>query len=229
MSAPWAEHSRPNVPNRILREGILTSERVGGLSVHAEVFYRRLMSVVDDFGRYYAKPMTLRAACYPTKIDKVKDADIEAWMEECAAQNLVRMYSVAETRFIELLDFRQQIRAKKSKYPDPVGYDEHAPIEREAHAQQANDKNAHYRAEAATIIAFLNEKAERNFDLNGANAAHVIARLKEGESVEDMRAVIAKKCREWKGDPKMCMYLRPETLFNRTKYASYKGELGVSQ
>ena len=89
-------------------------------------------------------------------------------------------------------------------------------------------KKPDYKERAAEVIAFLNEKAGRNFDGNGANAQHVIARLKDGETVDDMRAVVAKKCREWKGDPKMDAYLRPETLFNRTKYASYKGELIVA-
>jgi hypothetical protein len=39
------------MPSRLLREGILDSEAVNALSFAAEVFYRRLMSVVDDFGR----------------------------------------------------------------------------------------------------------------------------------------------------------------------------------
>ena len=89
----------------------------------------------------------------------------------------------------------------------------------------ANEKNAQYRLQASEIITFLNSKAERNFDLNGANADFVIARLKDGESMDDLRAVIAKKCREWKGDEKMHQFLRPATLFNRSKFASYKGEL----
>lgn len=104
-------------------------------------------------------------------------------------------------------------------------------IQDEAAPQQQQpaepEKKNEYKERAAEVIAFLNEKAGRNFDGNGANAQHVIARLKDGETVDDMRAVVAKKCREWKGDPKMDAYLRPETLFNRTKYASYKGELSA--
>ncbi len=52
------------MPNRIIREGILTSEAVNSLSWEAEVFFRRLLSVVDDFGRltpvrlFYALPCT---------------------------------------------------------------------------------------------------------------------------------------------------------------------------
>ena len=88
-------------------------------------------------------------------------------------------------------------------------------------------KNAELRKAASQVIEFLNEKAGRNFDLNGANADHVIARLKDGETVEDLRAVVAMKCREWKGNEDMSQYLRPETLFNRKKFASYKGALSA--
>ena len=90
----------------------------------------------------------------------------------------------------------------------------------------AKKKNTELRQQAAEIISFLNGKAGRNFDLNGANADYIVARLKDGESVEDCRAVIALKCRQWLGDEKMSKFLRPETLFNRTKFATYKGELG---
>src|SRR3990167_11311858 len=61
--------SSPPMPNRILREGILSSERINTLSVHAELFYRRLLSVVDDYGRFFAHPALLRSACYPLRVD----------------------------------------------------------------------------------------------------------------------------------------------------------------
>ena len=72
------------MPNRIIREGILTSEKLENLGWAEEVFYRRLMSVVDDYGRYYAKPSLLRAACYPLLLAKVSDSDIEKWLAVCA-------------------------------------------------------------------------------------------------------------------------------------------------
>lgn len=113
------------MPSRILREGILTSERVAALSWPAEVFYRRLHSVVDDYGRYFAKPMALRAACYPMQLDRVKDSEIEKWLTESQDAQLIKIYAVDDQTFLELLDFRQQIRAKKSKFPDPVNGHEH--------------------------------------------------------------------------------------------------------
>lgn len=62
------------MPSRWLREGILTSEKVDKLCPQAEILYRRLMSVVDDWGRYYANPALVRAACYPLAVDRVREA-----------------------------------------------------------------------------------------------------------------------------------------------------------
>lgn len=109
------------MPNRILREGILTSEGVNSLSWQEEVFYRRLMSVVDDFGRYYASPKLLRAACYPLHIDKVSDSDIGKWLTACVTAALVRVYPASDgKRYLELEKFGQQVRAKASKFPSPA-------------------------------------------------------------------------------------------------------------
>ena len=106
------------MPNRILREGILTSEAVNSLNWAEEVFYRRLHSVVDDFGRYYAAPKLLRAACYPLHIDKVSDSDIGKWLTACVTAALVRVYPAPDgKRYLEVLNFKQQVRAKESKFP----------------------------------------------------------------------------------------------------------------
>jgi hypothetical protein len=53
-----------------------------------EVFYRRLHSIVDDFGRYYADHGLLRAACYPRQLGKVSDSDIGKWMRATAEAGL---------------------------------------------------------------------------------------------------------------------------------------------
>lgn len=103
----------------MLREGILTSERVNKLNAPAEVFYRRLMSVVDDFGRYFAKPELLLAACYPLQIEKVRKADVATWIGATCEAGLVRRYTVDGKDYLQLIDFRQQVRAKASKFPQP--------------------------------------------------------------------------------------------------------------
>ena len=128
------------MPNRILRDGILTSPRVSKLNWAEEVFYRRLHSIVDDFGRYYADHGLLRAACYPRQLNKVSDSDIEKWLRACADAALVRVYPAEDgERYLDVLDFKQQVRATKSKFPS---FDECLHIKCVADAQQGKS-NAH--------------------------------------------------------------------------------------
>ena len=109
------------MPNRIIREGILTSPRIAKLGWAEEVFYRRLHSVVDDFGRYYADLGLLRAGCYPRQLTKVSDSDIGKWLRACVDAALVRVYPAKDGEsYLEVFDFGQQVRAKKSKFPDPL-------------------------------------------------------------------------------------------------------------
>lgn len=105
------------MPNRILREGIISSEAVCGLSWAAEVFYRRLFSVVDDYGRFHATPALLRAACYPLQLDRVSDADIVSWLTDCCSSGLIISYEVDGKKYLEVLKFQQHVRAKRSKFP----------------------------------------------------------------------------------------------------------------
>ena len=108
------------MPNRILRDGILQSEMVASLGWPEEVFYRRLMSVVDDFGRFHASTKLLRSACYPLQFDKVSDADIGKWISKCETAGLVSVYPAPDgKRYLQILKFGQQQRSK-SKFPDPI-------------------------------------------------------------------------------------------------------------
>lgn len=107
------------MPTRMLREGILTSARVNSLTAAEEVFYRRVMSVVDDYGRYFALPGLLIAACYPLRIKTTTERSIELWLKALCDASLITLYEAKGARYLEMVDFRQQVRAVKSKYPGP--------------------------------------------------------------------------------------------------------------
>jgi hypothetical protein len=112
------------MPNRILREGILTSAKIAKLNWPEEVFYRRLMSLVDDFGRYFASPDILRGHAFPRQLNKVSDSDVGKWLHSCADAGLVRVYSAQDgERYLEIVNFGQQVRALKSKFPQPPAVD----------------------------------------------------------------------------------------------------------
>ena len=87
------------------------------------------------------------------------------------------------------------------------------------------EKPSRLRTEACELLAFLNERAKRHFRAKDPTLKPIMARLKEGYSVQECRAVIARKVRAWADDDKMREYLRPETLFGQTKFAQYVGEV----
>jgi hypothetical protein len=106
------------MPERIVRPGILTSEPVNSLSWAAEIFYRRLMSVVDDYGRFDGRDSVLRATLYPLKLDRVADADVGKWKLETAEAGLVSVYLADNKEFVEVKKFDQRLRGKP-RWPEP--------------------------------------------------------------------------------------------------------------
>lgn len=76
------------------------------------------------------------------------------------------------------------------------------------------------------VLDHLNAKANRNFQPVPANTKLIAARIREGATVDQLKAVVDVKVAEWGLDPKMSAYLRPETLFGATKFAQYVGALG---
>lgn len=74
------------------------------------------------------------------------------------------------------------------------------------------------------IIAVLNEKTNKSFRAETAKTKNVIkARLNEDFTYEDFITVINNKSKDWKDDPKMSKFLRPETLFGN-KFEGYLNE-----
>ena len=74
------------------------------------------------------------------------------------------------------------------------------------------------------IVGYLNEKTGKKFSPNTASTRkHIIARLKEGRTVDDFKRVIDTKCAQWLGT-QFSGFLRPETLFAPTKFENYLNE-----
>ena len=71
------------------------------------------------------------------------------------------------------------------------------------------------------IIEYLNANANTKYRHTTKPTQRLIkARFNEGFNKQDFFTVIDKKTADWKSDPKMVEYLRPQTLFG-TKFESY--------
>lgn len=86
---------------------------------------------------------------------------------------------------------------------------------------------------AENILDFLNDLTGHDYQKVETNLALIIKRLREALSrFKDMdtaallaRRIIIDRKQRWGDDDKMCEYLRPATLFNKTNFWNYAGQL----
>ena len=78
-----------------------------------------------------------------------------------------------------------------------------------------------YHTNARSALHLLNEKTGKHFRETDANLGIISARLREsGVDLDGVKQMIARQCDRWKGTTQE-EYLRPETLFGKTKFDSY--------
>jgi len=71
-----------------------------------------------------------------------------------------------------------------------------------------------------TVIDFLNKVAGTQYKHSETSRKHIRARINDGFTVEDCKQVICKQWKAWRGT-EWQKYMRPETLFNPTKFEGY--------
>lgn len=78
------------------------------------------------------------------------------------------------------------------------------------------------------VVDYLNKASGKSFKPTSDKTQRLIkARLNDGFTLDDFKAVIDTKTEEWRYDDKMAQYIRPETLFG-TKFESYLNARGGS-
>lgn len=108
------------MPNRILKESIRTSDSISNLTWFEEVLFYRLIVSCDDYGRYDGRPLVIKGNCFPLK-SAVTEKQIDEALNKLAKAGMVCRYTANGKPYLQLLTWEshQQIRAKKSKYPEP--------------------------------------------------------------------------------------------------------------
>ena len=108
------------MPNRIIREGITTSEALAMVSFEAECLFYRLMVVADDFGAFDGRAVIVRAKCLPLRDSTV--AQVGEWLRELAEHSLIVQYESEGKPYLAIPKFRQRTRANSAKYPLPTDW-----------------------------------------------------------------------------------------------------------
>jgi uncharacterized phage protein (TIGR02220 family) len=83
------------------------------------------------------------------------------------------------------------------------------------------EMNGHYHKDSRTALHWLNEKSGKHFRETDTNLSFISQRLSEPEvTIDGVKQMIDRQCLRWKGKTE-AEYLRPETLFNKTKFDGY--------
>ena len=106
------------MPNRLLKEGICTSETINQLTPLAETFFYRLLVVSDDYGRMDARPSILKACCYPLN-DSILPSTVSELLSMLQSNNLIQIYEIDSKPLLQINKWEQRVRSK-GKYPPPV-------------------------------------------------------------------------------------------------------------
>ena len=108
------------MPSRILDGEIARSESLSRVSRDAALTFVLLLSVVDDHGRFDARPRAVLAAVYGMR-DDVQVAALETWLDELEREQLILRYAVDTRPYLLLptwFDYQRR-REVASKWPDP--------------------------------------------------------------------------------------------------------------
>lgn len=104
------------MPQRFLRPGITTSESWNKCSWQAQSFYIRLLTLVDDFGRYDGRWKMLRSHAFPLN-DDITCEQLSSLCEQLHTNALAIFYQSSDGKeYVQLNKWREKDRSEP-KFP----------------------------------------------------------------------------------------------------------------
>jgi uncharacterized phage protein (TIGR02220 family) len=129
-------------------------------------------------------------------------------------RNKLEFVSNVQTQSGQCLDSGQKSLPAFRPSPEPKPLPEPKP---DADADESDKYHLHARA----ALAILSEASGKKFRETDPSLMVISARLKEpGVDIDGVRKMILRQCKCWLGTS-MAEYLRPETLFRRSKFDGY--------
>lgn len=229
-------------PDFFAHHELFELEQETGLPIR--IAFAGLWTLCDREGRFKWRPPQLKLGCLP-----YDDIDFSRVLDALARVGFIVKYRVEGKDYGYVPSFldHQVInnRESQSTLPEPNENNildvssrvDHASATREVHAQgerkgregrEGGNARVVDASAAREVIDYLNSKAGCNYGHVDTNLDLVKARLKEGRSVDLIKRVIDAKVKEW-GGTDQAKYLRPATLFNKTKFEQYAGQLDQKQ
>lgn len=184
--------------------------------------------------RYWTKRGELKDGFFYSTVENVKENTTLSDKRQRSALTVLKAAGIVEVKLMglpakryikinpeKLLPIMANNESRSGSSSSAKKEELDTPNEQGNNNNSKSNNNSNKKELYTAIISRLNEKAGTAYRATSkATQSHINARLAEGYSVEDFFKVIDKKCADWRGDPKMEKYLRPETLFG-SKFESY--------
>ena len=185
------------MPNRMLKESILSSEKFNSLTWFEQSTYIRLILLADDYGRLDGRDVILKSYCYPLD-DKVTRSAISKAISHMVNVGLLQKYEVNNKPYLCFPNFGkyQRLRSKTSKYPEPLNgaqndscqsHDRHmsdtCPLEEEVEEELEVEEKENLKEKAATVVPENSKKSGNSFSNANANA---YAKANDTETIQAM-------------------------------------------
>lgn len=104
------------MPQRFLRPGLTTSTRFNSAGWQAQSLYVRLITLVDDYGRFESHPMLLKSLAFPFNPEITCEQML--WLcEELQTNDLAVFYEVGGKGYLQLSRWQEKARSH-SKFPE---------------------------------------------------------------------------------------------------------------
>ena len=185
------------MPNRMLKESILSSEKFNSLTWFEQITYIRLILLADDYGRLDGRDVILKSYCYPLD-DKVTRSAISKAISHMVNVGLLQKYEVNNKPYLCFPNFgkHQRIRSKTSKYPEPLNgaqndscqsRDRHMSdtclLEEEVEEELEVEEKENLKEKVATVVPENSKKTGNAFSNANANA---YAKANDTETIQAM-------------------------------------------
>ncbi len=161
------------MPNRMIRESLLSSEKFNSLGWFEQSTYIRLILLADDYGRLDGREMIIKSYGFPID-DKVTKSAISKAISALVKVGLLQRYEVNDKPYLLFPNWEryQRLRSKNSKCPPPIEnksmtdtcqtYDRHmtdtCPLEVEVEEEVEEKENT--KEKAATDVPLESKKVE---------------------------------------------------------------------
>jgi len=202
------------------------SSKINKCSLGAECLYVRLIAQADDNGNYWAGPGMVTGKLFTARLnqDEVSPDMIGGWIDELEKHELVRRYIVKDEAFMNVTDaFKKKRKDMKADIRCPV-----PEFLEGLKKKQEDEEKAEiiFKENVSKIIDHFNKVTGSKLRSNSESHREPIrGRLRDDKyRVEDLLVVIDHKVSQWGKDNYMSKYLRPQTIFGKSKFDGYLNE-----